>query len=96
MSDSAIYGMKRDHLGIEIPIIVLPHVRYLASEKNYNPQYVYKKYIGNADCLTHGKTYRFHHAMYSPSPGIPYKERLVTKSDIGPYVRYEDTRKDWV
>jgi hypothetical protein len=76
---------------------VFPHVRYLASDNNSNPSYVYKRYIGDSPSLTKDKVYRFHKAKFSPDRETPYKEYWVTKSDDdGPYVRFEDTRKQWV
>ena len=76
-------------------LVVFPHVRYLPVENNTNPHYRYKKYIGNHESLTNGKVYQFHQAMYSPGRETPYRKVWVTKTDIGPYVRYEDTKDQW-
>ncbi len=75
--------------------IKLPHVKYLNSQKNHNPHFVYYKYIGNDKTLTKNSIYQFHHATYSPNPEIKYKECLITQNDNGKYVRYEENLKDW-
>jgi hypothetical protein len=75
--------------------ITLPHVRYLNSKTNHNPHFIYYKYIGNDKSLTKNNIYQFHHAMYSPSSEIKYKECLITQNDSGKYIIYEDARKDW-
>jgi hypothetical protein len=77
-------------------IFVFPHVRYIAVENNTNPHYRYKKYIGNHESLTNGKVYEFHQVMYSPNRETTRRKVWVTKTDIGPYVRYENTKNEWV
>jgi hypothetical protein len=35
--------------------------------------------------------------MYSPNRGTKYKEHLITKCDIGEYIRYEDNGvNNWI
>jgi hypothetical protein len=76
-------------------IIVFPHVRYISSTKNHNPHCIYKTYIGDHDMATNGEVYQFHPAQFSPRHGEPRREVWITKSDIGPYIRYEDTIEQW-
>lgn len=74
-----------------------PHIRYLPASNNSNPSFIYKKYIGDSPILTKDKVYKFHKAKFSPNRETAYKEYWVTKSyDDGPYVRFEDTRGQWV
>jgi len=79
-------------------VFVFPHVRYIhiPIDDNSNPTYTYKKYIGNHESLTNEKVYQFHQVMFSPNKETPRRKVWVTKTDIGPYVRYEDTRDQWV
>ena len=77
-------------------VFAFPHVRYIPIDDNPNPTYTYKKYIGNHESLTNEKVYQFHQAMFSPNKETPRRKVWVTKTDIGPYVRYEDTRNQWV
>ena len=62
---------KEDKINIE-EVFVFPHVRYVTSDDNPNPTYIYKKYIGNHESLTNGKVYQFHQAMFSPSKEITH------------------------
>ena len=77
-------------------VFVFPHVRYVTLDDNPNPLYVYKKYIGNHESLTNGKVYQFHPALFSPNIETPRKKVWIAKTDIGLYVRYEDTINQWV
>ena len=84
---------KEDKIDME-EVFVFPHVRYI--HLSGNPTYTYKKYIGNHESLTNEKVYQFHQVMFSPNKETPRRKVWVTKTDIGPYVRYEDTRDQWV
>ena len=86
---------KVNKINIE-EVFVFPHARYIPIDVNPNPTYIYKKYIGNHESLTNGKVYQFYQAMFSPSKETPRRKVWVTKTDIGPYVMYEDTRDQWV
>ncbi len=77
-------------------VFVFPHVRYTQVNENSNPYYIYKKYIGKHKSLTNGKIYQFHQAMFSPNRETLRRKVWITQSDMGPYVRYEDTRGQWV
>ena len=77
-------------------VFVFPHVRYVPIDDNLNPVYVYKKYIGEDNqALTNGNVYQFHQVLYSPNRETPRIKVWVAKSDIGPYVRYEDNKDCW-
>ena len=86
---------KEDKINIEEGF-VFPHVRYVTSDDNPNPTYIYKKYIGNHESLTNGKVYQFHKVLFSPNKETPRKKVWITNTDIGTYVRYEETRDQWV
>lgn len=89
--------MSKEEINIKMEeTFVFPHVRYVTSDNNTNPPYIYKKYVGNHESLTNGKVYQFHQALFSPNRETPRKKVWITKTDIGPYVRYEDTINQWV
>ena len=88
--------MSKEEINIDMEeTFVFPHVRYVTSDNNANPPYIYKKYVGNHESLTNGKVYQFHQALFSPNRETPRKKVWITKTDIGLYVRYEDTRNQW-
>ena len=93
---SAITDVLNDELE---SVIVFPHIRYLPIEQFgfKKSKIVKKKFIGDDDgALTNGKVYEFRQAYFSPNPQTEYRKVWVTKSDFGPYVRYEDTKQFWV
>jgi hypothetical protein len=87
--------MSKEDINME-EVYVFPHVRYVPLDDNPNPLYVYKKYIGkHTKEFSHGKVYQFYQALFSPNRETPRKKVWITKTDIGPYVRYEDTINQW-
>jgi len=89
--------MSKEEININMEeVYVFPHVRYVALHGNPKPTYIYKKYVGNHESLTNGKVYEFHQALFSPNRETTRKKVWITKTDIGPYVRYEDTINQWV
>lgn len=89
-------------------MIEFPHVKYMSSQQNHNPDRVVlrcqlnktdlmkQKFLGENVNLTDGKVYEFRWVFYSPDPSTERRDVLATTDDEGKIIGLEENKNFFV